>query len=97
MILWVSELKPYIFFLYLTLAKSSANHCSLAPRMCLGVAIKKYTLTRPSSVCMFLLSLSFYLRVMRAPQTEMERELEIQQTGEKARGRARERKTEISV
>ena len=97
MILWGSELKPYIFFLFLILAKSSANHCSIAPRMSLGVAIKKYMLTQPSSVCMFFLSLSFNLRVVRGPQTEMERELERQQTSEKARGRASERKMEISI
>lgn len=97
MILWGSELKPYIFFLFLILAKSSANHCSLAPRMYSGEAIKEYTLSRPSSVYVFSLSLSFNLRVVRAPQTEMEKELKIQHTIKKARGRARERKVEISI
>lgn len=63
----------------------------------MGEAIKEYTLPRPSSVYMFFLPLSFNLRVVRAPQTEMERELKIQQTIKKARGRASGRKVEISI
>ena len=62
-----------------------------------GEAIKEYTLSRPSSVYVFSLPLSFNLRVVQAPQTEMEKELKIQHTIKKARGRARERKVEISI
>lgn len=31
-----SELKPYIFFLFMSLTKSFSNHCSLPPKGVLG-------------------------------------------------------------